>query len=204
MVHLARRSGRHSPACAPILKAVLCDGQFVKVGCGIDEDLMALHNLWNGGLDAKSRLDFGLMGASNNRYGLKTLSRRLLGLNLPKPKRLALSDWSAVPLTNEQIVYGARDAWAGAAIAHKLAEKDPEMFSYESLVASLPSLETPIPQLAAKQERRRKAKQLLQLYRNAELEYLPDNVVSHVLELRTIARSPVMPRDSNFEIDHLL
>jgi hypothetical protein len=46
VVHLVRTSGRRSQACSPILKAVLCDEMFVKAGCAIDDDLLALSELW--------------------------------------------------------------------------------------------------------------------------------------------------------------
>jgi hypothetical protein len=75
-----------------------------------------------------------------------------------KPKEIAISDWSAVPLTEKQIVYSARDAWAGAATAEKLAKYDPDMFSHESLVLSLPETEPTISELVAKQRRRDRAK----------------------------------------------
>jgi hypothetical protein len=102
------------------LKAIICDEQFVKTGCAIDEALMSLYDLW-GGLHAKYRMDLGWLGGKQrtNRYGLKALSEGLLGVDLPKPKEIDISDWSAVPLTEKQIVYSARDAWAGAAIAKK-------------------------------------------------------------------------------------
>ena len=153
VIHLARRSGKHSQACAPILKAVLCDEQFVKAGCALDEDLMSLYELWNG-LDAKSRFDLGFLGGRSNRYGLKSLSKGLLGVDLPKPREVALSDWSMIPLTEHQIVYSARDAWAGAAIAKQLALYDPTTFGHESLVKTLVQTEPSISELIEKQRRR--------------------------------------------------
>ena len=46
VVHLVRPSGRRSQACAPILKAVLCDKCFVKAGCALDDDMLALFDVW--------------------------------------------------------------------------------------------------------------------------------------------------------------
>lgn len=47
VVHLVRHpSGRRSQACSPILKAVLCDECFVKAGCALDEDMLALYDIW--------------------------------------------------------------------------------------------------------------------------------------------------------------
>jgi ribonuclease D len=156
VVHLVRGcSGRHSQVCAPVLKAVLCDEQYVKAGCALDDDMMALYEVW-GGLKAKSRLDLGFIGTgssgqknNNNkrRSGLKTLSRAVIGVDLPKPKKISMSDWSSVPLTEKQIIYSARDAWAGAAIVNKLAEYDSDTFGHEALVRSLQHSETPISKL---------------------------------------------------------
>jgi len=208
VIHLARRSGKHSQACAPILESFLSDPGFVKAGCAIDEDLMALYELW-GGLDAKSRLDLGWVGGKQrtNRYGLKTLSKGLLGVDLPKPKEIAVSDWSAVPLTEKQIVYSARDAWAGAAIAAKLAEYDPEVFSHESLVLSLPQVEPSISELVSKQRRRNRAKRdlqrLLAPYPKKHSD-LPEKVQAEVRNLRGLIKTRVMEPQLSFEVDNYL
>ena len=208
VIHLARRSGKHSHACAPILKSVLCDEQFVKAGCAIDEDLMSLHDLW-GGLDARSRLDLGWLGGKEqtNRYGLKTLSKGLLGVDLPKPKDVAISDWSAVPLTEEQIVYSARDAWAGAAVANKLAEYYPEMFCHESLVVSLRESESSISELVSLQRRRNQAKRDLQrLLATFPEKYteLPYDIQERVKYLRGLIKTPVIEPHLNFEVNNYL
>jgi hypothetical protein len=104
VVHLVRGLGRHSQACAPILKAMMCDEQFIKAGRGLDKDVLELHILWNG-LDAKSRLDLGGIGGNKNnkKRGLKALSQHIWGVHLTKPKAQTLSDWSHVPLTEHQI-----------------------------------------------------------------------------------------------------
>ena len=206
VIHLARRSGRHSKACIPILKAVLCDEQFVKAGCAVDEDLMSLYELWDG-LDAKSRLDLGLLGAGTpnkqqqqqqqqRRFGLKTLSKGLLGVDLPKQHEITMSDWSVVPLTEAQIMYSARDAWAGAAIAETLAAYDPDTFSHASLVSTLPHCETPIAELVSRQQRRDQSK--LQLGRIVaqypDKSRMPRSIQAHVRELRERINAPVMMR----------
>lgn len=207
VIHLARRSGKHSLACAPILKAVLCDDLFIKAGCAIDEDLMSLYDLW-GGLDAKSRLDLGFLGGYErvgNRFGLKTLSKGLLGVDLPKPKEIAISDWSAIPLTESQIVYSARDAWAGAAIAEKLAKVDPETFGHGALAEFLPQVEPSISDLVSKQRRRDKArkdlKQLIAPYANSNA--LPDQIRVQARALREIINTPVMEPHLVFDVEHL-
>eukprot|EP00429_Kryptoperidinium_foliaceum_P055297 CAMPEP_0176083814 /NCGR_PEP_ID=MMETSP0120_2-20121206/41939_1 /TAXON_ID=160619 /ORGANISM="Kryptoperidinium foliaceum, Strain CCMP 1326" /LENGTH=353 /DNA_ID=CAMNT_0017417611 /DNA_START=192 /DNA_END=1253 /DNA_ORIENTATION=- len=206
VIHLARRSGKHSMACAPILKAVLNDEQFVKAGCALDEDLVSLYELW-GDLDARSRLDLGLLGSQStgHRQGLKSLSKSLLGLDLPKPVNVAISDWSTVPLSDSQVVYSARDAWAGAAIAHKLAEHDPETFGHEALVDILRESEPPIAELVAKQRQRSQAKrELRSLVGPFKSRKLPEDVKLQVKTLRQQIKSPVMAPHLVFEVDHLL
>lgn len=206
VIHLARRSGKHSQACAPIIKAILCDEQFVKAGCALDDDLISLYDLW-GGVDAKSRLDLGLLGGRSNRYGLKSLSKGLLGVDLPKPKDIAVSNWSAIPLTEHQIIYSARDAWAGAAIAKKLAEYDPTSFSHEVLVQTLPLMEPTISELADKQRRRDSAKKelrrLLAPYRGKS-NHVPDEIHSQVRDLRALIKERINEPHLVFQLQQLL
>eukprot|EP00980_Cylindrotheca_fusiformis_P031694 scaffold26800_cov127-Cylindrotheca_fusiformis.AAC.1 len=196
VVHLVRgRSGQHSHACSPVLKSVLDDKQYVKAGCGIDEDMMDLYNLW-GDLDAKSRLDLGAIGRERNeRLGLKALTAQVVGVDLPKSKSLTLSDWTAVPLTEPQIAYSARDAWAGAAIARKLAQEKPDVFGLESLISSLET-EVPIPYLVERQQLRENAKlqlvELLRPFKRTSRHRLPRNVKRKARRLREAIRAPVM------------
>ena len=51
---------------------------------------------------------------------LQKLVRALVGVELPKSKKTAMSNWSQIPLSERQIVYASRDAWAGAAIVENL------------------------------------------------------------------------------------
>jgi len=195
VIHLARRSGKYSQACVPILKAVLCDEKFVKAGCGIDDDLISLHGLW-GNLDAKSRLDLSFVGGGqSNQYGLKSLSKGLLGVDLPKPKKVTLSDWRIVPLSERQIIYSARDAWAGAAIAEKLAEYDPMTFSHETLVKTLPQIEPSISELVTKKQQRDRARKdlqrLLTPYRDMSWDEVPEDIQAQARDLRLLIKTPV-------------
>ena len=98
-------------------------------------------------LEARSRLDLGgirLVGhptfnetnANNNTVGLKTLAAEILGVKLDKPRRLAISDWSRVPLSANQIAYSARDAWASAAVVAELGKRGTSLPSYSSSSSS--------------------------------------------------------------------
>jgi len=209
VIHLARRSGKHSQACAPILKAVLCDEQFFKAGCALDDDLMSLYELWNG-LDAKSRFDLGFLGGRSKRYGLKALTKGLLGVDLPKPREVTLSDWSMIPLNEHQIIYSARDAWAGAAIAKQLAIHDPTTFGHETLVKTLAQTEPSISELVDKQRRRDRAKKDLRKllvshpgYHGKDDEGLPEHIQSQVYYLRSLIKAPVIEPRLVFDVDLL-
>lgn len=158
VVHLTRRSGRPSKACQPLLEAVLRDESIVKAGCGIDLDLLELRSIWPR-LEAKSRLDLGGLRSDikDNTPGLKTLAAVVLGLNLPKSRRLTTSDWSHFPLAIEQVTYGARDAWVGVAVVEELAQRDPQVFGTAALVKRLHSQQS-LQELQLRQRRRERAK----------------------------------------------
>ncbi|KAL3943136.1 MAG: hypothetical protein SGBAC_002785 [Bacillariaceae sp.] len=196
VVHLVRdKYGVPSSDCAELLQRIIIDPQYIKAGCAIDEDLMDLHRLW-GGLDAKSRLDLGSMRCDDsNRVGLRALAARKLGVDLPKSRRVTLSDWTKVPLTKKQIAYSARDAWAGAAIAQQLAKDDPGVFNPESLMESL-HFEAPISELVERKQRRDEAKQelqqLLKRYRQDRQRHLPKHVKQEVSRLRCIIKDRVV------------
>ncbi|KAL3916160.1 MAG: hypothetical protein SGILL_005307, partial [Bacillariaceae sp.] len=224
VVHLVRRNGKHSHGCAPILKAVLEDEHFVKAGCAIDSDLLELHDLWGGHFDVRSRFDLGVVipkkntlpkriegtQAIHNKSGLKSLSRSILGVDLPKESTSAQSDWSAVPLTENQIIYAARDAWAGAAIAEKLAEYDPQLFGRDALVDLFRRTETPITQLAERRQKRQEAKDDLEMLllpysgRDGNALYLPKKVQKRAKRLRTIIKANIIDHHFVFETDHVV
>jgi hypothetical protein len=120
----------------------------------------------------------------NNKSGLQGLCKSILGVDLPKEKENSASDWTRFPLTDDQITYAARDAWAGAAIATKLAslnvdgwsqDKSPapssggasnaqkkcnssNVFSRSNLLKVLKRAETPMSQLAQRHRQRKEAK----------------------------------------------
>jgi hypothetical protein len=127
VVHLTRRSGRSSKACAPILEAILSDAAIIKAGAGICDDMLDLYEKW-GGLRAQSYWDLGRIAGSAQQVGLQRLTRSILGVELHKSRRLAMSDWSQVPLTDNQLSYSARDAWAAAAICDELSMLKPDEF----------------------------------------------------------------------------
>jgi len=167
VVHLAKPSGRPSRACAPLIESVLRNEHIVKAGCAIDHDFIELHEDWEG-LEARSRFDLGGMsGDKGSVAGLQSLCANFLGLDLPKSKRLAMSDWSQLPLADTQLMYCARDAWAGAAVAAELEALLPETFSSEALTRRFRSQRT-LKDLSERLRKRKQAKQLVATLRAPE------------------------------------
>jgi ribonuclease D len=178
-------------------------------------------------LEARSRLDLGGLGSScdreqrrnNPRRGLKALSRVILGVDLPKPKSQILSDWSQVPLTEDQVMYSARDAWAAAAIVNRLAEQDPATFGNSNLIQMLESYETPTSNLMQRKDQRQRAKdeldKLLQPYKKVSpnssaskapahpARNLPERVVAKVRKLRDVIKTVKKDHPMPIEVDHL-
>ena len=135
----------------------------------------------------------------------------MVGVDLPKPRSVTLSDWSCVPLTERQIAYCARDAWAGAAIARKLAESNPNIFGTESLMDILEESELPISKLVQRQRRRDNAKRdlgrLLGPFKGRSKVKLPKRVkrkaknLREVIKSRIIEPSLVLGEDSFIDFD---
>jgi hypothetical protein len=160
VVHLASLNGRPSSACGPPLEAVLRDENIVKAGVGLDQDMLELRQKWTR-FEARSRFDIGGVGASGSqRLGLKQLTGSIIGVDLPKSRRMAMSNWSQVPMSSAQLAYCARDAWAGAAIVAELAARDPDTFGREALVDLLRPQRS-IDDMYHRQTRRKEAKNLL-------------------------------------------
>ena len=184
----------YSKACLPLLEAILSDENIIKCGCGLDDDVMDLRRHipeWQNSLEVRSRLDLGLLGVkgSSERLGLKALTRKVLQQQLPKPKRIALSDWSRPQLCEEQLAYAARDAWAGVAVWEELVHHDPGTFSAETLVERLRS-QPMLRELGQGLSRRKKAKQHLKKFRNLykSADEMPAKVRKKIYQLRAIVK----------------
>ena len=86
--------------------------------------------------EMKSRFDIGSIIPKTNssrRLGIQELGYTILGVNILKSKKLAMSNWCNKHLTMEQISYAARDAWTAAAVMERLQLMNNEVFGADSL-----------------------------------------------------------------------
>ena len=141
------------------LQNVLSDPTIIKAGAGIDDDMLELYR-WKSSLHAKCRFDIGGIGSSanGNRIGLQRLVRAIVGAELLKSKRIAMSDWSQVPLTMKQIHYASRDAWAGAAVVAHLGCMNHETMNVELIGNTVVDMERDMVDLNKRAMKRKKAK----------------------------------------------
>mmetsp|Transcript_14574 Transcript_14574/g.21876 ORF Transcript_14574/g.21876 Transcript_14574/m.21876 type:complete len:486 (-) Transcript_14574:172-1629(-) len=128
IVHLTGDNGSGSAPASALkpLQAMLSDPTILKVGAGIDEDMLELYR-WDNSLNANSRFDIGGIGSDSKtkrRIGLQKLVGAIVGVDLAKSKKIAMSDWSMIPLTDQQVIYASRDAWAGAAVMENIGDYD--------------------------------------------------------------------------------
>ena len=126
VLHLTDGNGSGPASALKPLQAMLSDPTILKVGAGIDEDMLELYR-WGKSLNANSRFDIGGIGSNSKtrgRIGLEKLVREIVGVELAKSKKIAMSDWSMIPLTDIQVMYASRDAWAGAAVMENIGKYD--------------------------------------------------------------------------------
>lgn len=150
IIHLSRCGDGSSLYAPEILRSVINNPKIIKVGVGIDDDALELYR-WSRGdyleqhnqeipqlWAMTSRFDIGCILPSKNpscRSGLRELAQKILGTEINKSKKLAMSNWGKRHLTLEQIAYGARDAWVSAAIVEQLQKgNNGDVFRAESLM----------------------------------------------------------------------
>ncbi|KAK7256839.1 hypothetical protein RIF29_30370 [Crotalaria pallida] len=114
----------HAPSIPRSLASFLVDARNTFVGVGIKEDaekLMRDYNLRVGntvdlrGVAADYYGDRGLKQA-----GIKTLSLKVLGLEVEKPKRVSMSRWDDRWLTAKQVQYACVDAFVSYEVGRRL------------------------------------------------------------------------------------
>jgi ribonuclease D len=126
--------------------------------------------------------------------GLQRLTSSILGVDLGKTKKQAMSDWSQVPLTDAQLIYSARDAWAGAAIVTELAAVDPDTFGTAALLDLLKteqSMEDLIHLVKSRKQAKTQLASVLKPYvpskkRAAPRKEMPEKVKKKVRTLKRV------------------
>ena len=90
---------------------LLSNGDIIKSGVAIDQDLTELQQILN--FDPAGFIDLGNIARSKGlpHHGLRGLAAYLLYFRISKSSRT--SNWSANRLTKKQIKYAATDAWLG-------------------------------------------------------------------------------------------
>ena len=93
---------------APALRELL-EGDIVKVGVSLGEDLRALKQVFP--FEHQNTLDLGRVAKSRGfeQTGVRNLAAIFLGFRIPKGART--SNWASPRLRPQQITYAATDAW---------------------------------------------------------------------------------------------
>jgi hypothetical protein len=106
------------------LKEVMQSKNIIKVGVGILDDLDKLEKDWNLPYRSGAFFDLGavtrrLLNDSMAKCGLVSLAHKYLDTQMvTKPKKIQMSNWENVVLTDAQIKYATYDAYIGKFIFH--------------------------------------------------------------------------------------
>lgn len=117
---------KHAPFVPPSIRDFLRNegGEFVFVGVGVESDVEKLvedYELAVGNAVDLRAVAEEKLGVSNlKNAGLKELSRRVLGKEVVKPKRVTLSRWDYEWLSNAQVQYACLDAFLSGEIGRAL------------------------------------------------------------------------------------
>ncbi|ESE39201.1 3'-5' exonuclease [Shewanella decolorationis] len=129
------------------LKPLLENEQILKVGIGLRGDGQALKRDWD--IQVSPRLDLNWAMAqlgAGKEMGTRQLVAALLQKRIDKPKKITLSNWQQVPLSQAQVQYAALDALAANLCFWQLIDKLQGFYGKET-VGSKPILP---PSLAAR------------------------------------------------------
>ena len=101
------------------LQLLLADQHVLKVGTGVGQDLDFLKQHFE--VDCRGYVDTGLLAQiyGHARPGLKNMALHF-GLQVSKSKKVQMSNWENVPLSQAQVQYAAEDAALGLSILKEL------------------------------------------------------------------------------------
>uniref|UniRef100_A0A2N9EHG0 3'-5' exonuclease n=1 Tax=Fagus sylvatica TaxID=28930 RepID=A0A2N9EHG0_FAGSY len=97
------------------LRFLLEDPTLLKVGVGIANDAVKVfkdHNVSIKSLEDLSCLANRKLAGGPQKWGLESLTRKLISKELHKPKEIRLGNWEKFFLSKEQLDYAATDAFA--------------------------------------------------------------------------------------------
>jgi ribonuclease D len=105
------------------LKEVLADASIIKVVHGADYDIRSLHRHY--GFRIRNLYDTNIAArfAGLTRVGLAVLIEDLLGVTIPKSKRLQRTDWGRRPLPAKALDYAATDVRHLFALRENLGQR---------------------------------------------------------------------------------
>ncbi len=105
------------------LKEVLADASIIKVIHGADYDIRSLDRHYRFRVRNLYDTNIAARFAGLTRVGLAALIEDLMGITIPKSKRLQRADWGRRPLSAEAIDYAATDVRYLFALRETLAER---------------------------------------------------------------------------------
>lgn len=196
-----------------LLLDVMANPSILLTGVGLDQDILELTRHW--GPDVMStasvcgRFDMGGIGGKlGQTVSIKTLAKAVLGVELVKSRKIAISNWGKVPLSIPQIAYAARDAWTAAAVLHELAQRDPSTYSTESLLKLVGAQELPLLELDQRGVDRKKAKlKYLDIVGKGDdkrrRQDLSEDERNQVDKLEAILKELAPPRPFEFDVGSL-
>lgn len=153
----------HCDEIPSALTEVLYNNEIAKIGVGIDEDMLDLYRNFGKFLEGRCRFDLAGIGSTQRQMvGLKRLLLNIVGVSLDKPKRISRSNWSSLPLSEQQLHYSARDAWAAVALMEKLRSKRPDVFGSKGSLFKMLESERTMQEI---DERARKRKEVKSAYK---------------------------------------
>ncbi|GIU32822.1 3'-5' exonuclease domain-containing protein 2 [Shewanella schlegeliana] len=133
--YLFRMQAENIPHFKAALAPILSSDKWLKVGVGLRSDLSAMQRDFDIGLVSILDLNWVMnqLGAPKQ-MGTQQMAATVLGLKLPKSKKVTLSNW-ARPLTESlselQLQYAAADAFVAQDILHGLLE---QLMPYKTLL----------------------------------------------------------------------
>jgi hypothetical protein len=210
VVHLCDKNGRPIEDTVHVIQEVLANPSVIKAGVGIDQDMLELIRFWkSSNKEICGRFDIGGIGGNDGRQmSLKNLANGILGVDLFKSKKLAMSNWGSVPLTDKQIDYAARDAWASAAILEELGRRDPKTYSPQSLMDLVAPDEIGMKEMDVRARARKVAKtQYFGIVGKGDTKVdkkdLSKEQLDEVKRLQGVMKELAPPKYYKFDVEHL-